>query len=120
MPPPVWPETHQFRFLAALTPAAVAPLVPLPPLAASQFLWLRHLWLAVLVRRTECLRRREEIVAHTGADQPSSSSSSAPPQRPRALAVERQLLPADLRQLEIERRAAAPPALPSQGPHAGR
>jgi hypothetical protein len=47
MPPPVWSETHQFRFLAALTPAAAAPLVPLPPLAASQFLWLRNLPLAV-------------------------------------------------------------------------
>ena len=134
-PPPV-AVFEQFRLplLAGLIPAALQPLVPLPQPQQARF--LRQLHLRLAHQLAERLRRREAIISAVptpspSPDAPPSSSdpllsSAAPPSSSSScpLPPERQLLPVDLRRLEVQRRNASPacpgavgaaPAVPPSG-----
>ena len=83
--------------------------------------FLRKLHVGLAVQLAERLRRREAIIA--SATSVSPTAPAAPILRPFPLPLERQLLPSDLRRLELQRRSALAdcqrsplPSLDSSGP----
>ena len=109
VPPPPTPWLEQFRIplLVALIPVSLSTLVPLPPMLCRRFLARLHSGLAAQL--AEWMRRRADIIATMSAA-PTLESADPPPSmlRPCPLPLERQLLPIDLRRLEVQRRSQAP------------
>ena len=79
VPPLAWVEAHQFQLLAALIPASVEPLVPLPPPARARF--LRHVSIGLAAWVAERLRRREALIAGQASATPAPPAADAPPRR---------------------------------------
>ena len=119
-PPAEWIAQHHLPLTAALIPQAVLWHHPLP--AADALRFLRRLHVALAERLAELLSRRYTLVWAAEAPTASSTSpTSAPPRlrRPCPLPPERQLSVPALRQLEVARRSAPPPAPlpPTVPPH---
>ena len=109
-PPTAWLEQFRFPLLVALIPTALIALVPLPLATCRRFLARVHLGLAAQL--AEWMRRRADIIATTMVI-PALEPADPPPSmlRPCPLPLERQLLPTDLRRLEVQRRSLpAPPS----------
>jgi hypothetical protein len=107
LPPDVWLTQHHLPLLAALIPLSLLQLVPLP--SAVQHRFLRRLHLGLAAHLAERLRRRQAIIATASAASaplPDSTEEAPSLLRPCPLPVERQLMPADLRRLEVQRRDA--------------
>jgi hypothetical protein len=98
-PPTDWLAAHHLPLLVALIPVSIRTF--LPPQAAPQF--ARRLHLALAASTAERLWRREALRL------PSAPAAAAQPllHRPCPLPPERQLSPATLRRLEVDRRATA-------------
>ena len=112
--PPPESFFHRFRLplLVGVIPEALVEFFP-AALAREKVKFLRRFHAAVAAQLAEWLGRREAIRAVTA---PAQSTAEAPHAvHPRGLPPERQLRLADLRRLEVERRAAplAPQSSPS-------
>jgi hypothetical protein len=108
---------HHLALLAALIPAALVDTFPLS-LAPAKAAFFRRLHIGLAAQLAEWLRRREALIASAA---PSPAAPAAPASQSRAcpLPPERQLQPADLRRLEVQRREApALPAAPAPPPNA--
>ena len=107
LPPVEWLETFRFPLMAALIPVPLASTLPMPLGDATRFLGKLHCLLAAVT--AEMLRRRQELLSALGGNAalPVVTVNS----RPCPLPPERQLSVADLRQLEVQRRAVQ--ALPA-------
>ena len=111
-PPPVlpqhtWLHHHHLPLLAAFIPVSLSQDLPLPPSLSSRFLSRLHHQLAQCT--AEILRRRHVLVAGAEVAPPPLAKPAALALVPRCpLPPERQLSVADLRQLEVQRRAPPP------------
>ena len=113
--PPPESFFHCFRLplLVGVIPEALVEFFP-AALAREKVKFLRRFHAAVAAQLAEWLGRREAIRAVTA---PAQSSAEAPQAaRPHGLPPERQLRLADLRRLEVERRAAPLAPQPSPPP----
>ena len=107
LPPISLLEQFHLPLLAALLPVPLVDSISLPAGQLAPF--LRRLHVGLAQQTAEWLRRRGATIATAilPSPPPAAPSLSAPFCH---LPLERQLLPADLRRLEVERRSAPPPA----------
>ena len=105
----------QFRYplLVAIIPQALVDFFP-ADLLTTRTTFLRRFHLGVAAMLAEWMRRRGALIANAVPQSPSvlpPSTSAATRSRFGDLPPDRQLQPADLRRLEIQRRTVAAPSL---------